>query len=155
MKPAITRVILAGGAVLIFIAASNGRAQQNVTGSALNFTTTEYYNEATNHLPQVKSRLTGDKATRQPDGRLVIKQLQLETFDPGGKPVIIITAPECVYDPDQGTASSPGPLHLQNGDGKFRVEGEGFLWRQTNSFLTISNQVRTVIENGAMMNTKP
>ena len=27
------------------------------------------------------------------------------------------------------------------------VEGEGFLWRQSDSFLTISNNVRTVIEN--------
>jgi hypothetical protein len=44
---------------------------------------------------------------------------------------------------------------LQNGDGKFVVEGEGFLWRQTNSFLTISNNVRTRIENGAEMNIKP
>jgi hypothetical protein len=35
------------------------------------------------------------------------------------------------------------------------VEGEGFLWRQTNFFLTISNKVHTVIENGAKMNIKP
>ena len=37
-------------------------------------------------------------------------------------------------------------LKLQTGDGKYRVEGEGFLWRQSDSFLTISNHVRTVIE---------
>ena len=36
---------------------------------------------------------------------------------------------------------------LQTGDGKFRVEGDGFLWRQNDSFLTISNHVHTVIEN--------
>jgi hypothetical protein len=44
-------------------------------------------------------------------------------------------------------ANSPGHLQLQAGDGKFHVEGEGFLWRQNDSFLTISNNVRTVIEN--------
>jgi hypothetical protein len=46
-------------------------------------------------------------------------------------------------------------LRLENGDGKFQVAGEGFLWRQTNSFLTISNQVLTRIENGAKANIIP
>ena len=45
-----------------------------------------------------------------------------------------------------GTASSAGRLQVQYRDGKIRVEGEGFLWRQSDSFLTISNHVSTVIE---------
>ena len=45
-----------------------------------------------------------------------------------------------------GTASSAGHLQVQTGDGKIRVEGDGFLWRQNDSFLTISNRVSTVIE---------
>jgi len=77
---------------------------------------------------------------------LLSKQLKLETFDLNGKSEIIVDAPECVYDTLNGVAASPGQLHMRTGDGKFRVEGEGFLWRQTNSFLTISNRVRTVIE---------
>jgi hypothetical protein len=52
-------------------------------------------------------------------------------------------------------ANSPGHLQVQTGDGKFRVEGDGFLWRQSDSFLTISNNVRTVVEYRGTMNTKP
>jgi len=39
-----------------------------------------------------------------------------------------------------------GRLKLRTGDGNYRVTGEGFLWRQNDSSLTISNNVRTVIE---------
>lgn len=64
-------------------------------------------------------------------------------------------APECIYDTFKSAANSPGHLQVWTGDGRFRVEGDGFLWRQSESFLTISNNVRTVIEYEAKMNTKP
>jgi hypothetical protein len=65
-----------------------------------------------------------------------------------GRPEIVVNAPECTYDQLNGTASSPGRLQVQYQEGKIRVEGEGFLWRQTDSFLTISNRQRTVLEFG-------
>jgi len=37
-------------------------------------------------------------------------------------------------------------LRLETGDGQSHVEGDGFLWRQTNQLLTISNNVQSVIE---------
>ncbi|MGO9587654.1 MAG: hypothetical protein ACLP2Y_15810 [Limisphaerales bacterium] len=144
--------LLAAVAVLFF-AVSNGRAQQTDLQHANNFTSTEYYGP-TNHQ-QVKSILSGAEALPQPGGLLIIKQLKLEMFNPDGKLEWVVKAPECVYDTFKGVANSPGHLEVQTGDGKFRVEGEGFLWRQSDSFLTISNNVRTVVENGALMNTKP
>ena len=121
------------------------RAQQNTSGHASDFTSVEYYEPP--NQQQVKSRLSGAEASpERGGGLLVVKQLKLETFDVNGKSEIIVDAPECVYDTLNGVATSPGQLQVRTGDGKFRVEGEGFLWRQTNSFLTISNHVRTVIE---------
>ena len=38
---------------------------------------------------------------------------------------------------------------------RFRTEGDGFLWRQSEQKLTISNNVCTVFENGAKITTKP
>jgi hypothetical protein len=35
---------------------------------------------------------------------------------------------------------------MQTGDAQLRIDGKGFLWRQSESLLTISNQVRTVIQ---------
>jgi hypothetical protein len=120
------------------------RAQQNSSGHASDFTSVEYYEPP--HHQQVKSRLSGAEASPQPGGLLVIKQLKVEMFDLNGKPEVVVDAPECVYDTLKGVATSPGRLQVRTGDGGFRVEGEGFLWRQSDSFLTISNHVRTVIE---------
>ena len=99
--------------------------------------------------------MSGAEALPQPGGLLIIKQLKLKTFDLDGKLGITIMAPECIYDTFKGVANSPGHLQVHTGDEKFHVEGDGFLWRQSDSFLTISNNVRTVIENGAAMNIKP
>jgi hypothetical protein len=145
---------LAAGAGLLFAAAPGVRAQQNGVQHANNFTSTEYYGPP--HQQQIKSTLSGAEALPQPGGLLIVKQLKLEMFSLDGKLEWVVNAPECVYDTFKGVANSPGHLEVRSGDGKFRVEGnEGFLWRQSDNFLTISNNQRTVIENGAKMNTKP
>jgi len=123
---------------------SRGLPQSNVVSHANDFSSVEYYPAP--HQQQMRSRLSGAEAQPLPGGLLAIKQLKLETFGLNGKPEIVVSAPECVYDQLNGTASSPGQLQVQTGDGKIQVEGEGFLWRQNDSFLTISNRVSTVIE---------
>jgi len=122
------------------------RAQSNVVGHASDFTSVEYY-PAPNQQ-QIKSRLSGAEAQPMPGGLLAIKQLKLETFGPDGKPEIVVSAPECIYDQLGGTASSAGPLQVQYHEGQIRVAGEGFLWRQSDSALTISNRVSTVLKFG-------
>jgi hypothetical protein len=152
-KANFTWALLAAGAGLLFTATHGVHAQQNGIQHANNFTSTEYYGP-TNHQ-QIKSILSGAEALPQPGGLLIIKQLKLEMFNPDGRLEWVVNAPECVYDTFKGVANSPGHLQVQSGDGKLHVEGDGFLWRQNDSFLTISNNQRTVIENGALLNTKP
>jgi hypothetical protein len=120
------------------------RAQQNTTGQANDFSSVEYFEPP--HQTLIKSRLSGAEAQPQAGGLLVIRQLKLETFDSNGVPGLIVKAPHCVYDSLHGVASSAGHLRLETANGSSHVEGDGFLWRQTNSFLTISNNVQTVIE---------
>jgi hypothetical protein len=141
----VTQTLFAG--VILFLAATDSRAQSNTVSHASDFTSVEYY--AAPNQQQIKSRLSGAEAQPLPGGLLAIKQLQLETFELDGKPEIVVNAPECLYDQLNGTASSPGRLQVQTGDGKIRVEGEGFLWRQSDSFLTISNRVSTVLAPGS------
>ena len=145
----IAGLVFAAAVALGFIAPAGGRAQPS--DHANNFTTTEYYPDQ----KHVKTILSGAQAVPLTGGRLIIKQLELKEFNADGKLECVVTAPECIYDTKASTATSAGALQLQNGDGKFVVAGEGFLWRQTNSFLTISNQVRTRIEDGSKMNTQP
>lgn len=134
------------------VAAVNGQTQQTSIQHASDFTSTEYYPPP--NQQQVKSILSGTEALPQPGGLLLIKHLKLEVFGLDGKLEWVVEAPECIYDTFKGVANSPGHLEVQTGDGKFHVEGEGFLWRQNDSFLTISNNVHTVVEHGAMMNIK-
>jgi hypothetical protein len=128
-----------------FISAANNRAQPVPPSHASDFTSVEYFEAP--HQQQIKSRLTGAEAQPLTGGLLAIKQLKLEMFDVNGRLQIVADAPECVYDTMSGMASSSGRLQVRTGDGKFHVEGEGFLWRQNGSLLTISNNVQTVIEN--------
>jgi len=136
--------LLAAGAFWLF-AILNGHAQPGGVQHASDFTSVEYFEPP--NQQQIKSRLSGAEAQPQAGGLLVIKQLKLETFNANGKPEMIVNAPECVYDTFNRVANSPGHLQLQASDGKFHVEGDGFLWRQNDSFLTISNHVYTVIRN--------
>jgi len=152
-KANIVRASLAAGAGLLFAIALGVGAQQNGLQHANNFTSTEYYGPT--NQQQIKSILSGAEALPQPGGLLIIKQLKLEMFSPDGRLEWVVNAPECVYDTFKGVANSPGHLEVRTGDGKIRTDGDGFLWRQSEQKLTISNNVCSVIENGAIINTKP
>jgi hypothetical protein len=152
-KANIVRASLAAGAGWLFAIALGVGAQQNGLQHANNFTSTEYYGPT--NQQQIKSILSGAEALPQPGGLLIIKQLKLEMFSPDGRLEWVVNAPECVYDTFKGVANSPGHLEVRTGDGKIRTDGDGFLWRQSEQLLTISNHVSTVIESGATMNIKP
>jgi hypothetical protein len=153
MKIKGAQMVLIAVTALFFAAVQNERAQQDGVQHASDFTSVEYFEPP--HQRQMKSRLSGAEALPQAGGLLVVKQLKLETFTVDGKSEMVVEAPNCTYDTLNATASSPGPLQVRKGDGKFHVEGEGFLWRQTNSFLTISNNVRSLIETAQEKQFEP
>ena len=151
MKLDAVKLYLALIVAVLFLDGMNGRAQKTPVGHATDFTSESYFEPP--HEQQVKMRLSGAEALPLPGGLMDVKQLRVETFGVDGKPEMVVRAPQCTYAPMDGVASSSGHLDLQTGDGKFRVEGEGFLWRQARSSLTISNQVRTVIDMPAVKMT--
>ncbi len=130
----------------VFLAATDNEAQQAIKGHANGFNSVDYY--APPNETRVKSRMSVTEAQPLAGGLLAVKQLKLETFSTNGAPQVVAEAPECVYDQGNRTANSAGHLQLRNGDGKLRIEGDGFLWRQDDSSLTISNHVHMVIETG-------
>lgn len=132
-------------AILVFLAVLSGRAQQiPVGGNATDFSSVQYYQPP--HEQQIKSRMSGAEADPIEGGLLLIRQLKLEAFNEKGELQFVVTAPQCIYDPTKGLATSTGELHMRTGDSQVQVDGKGFLWRQASSLLTISNQVQTVIE---------
>ena len=144
MKFRATHLCLALGAGGILLAAFPARPQATPLGHATDFTSESYFEPP--HERQVKMRLSGAEALPLPGGLLDVRQLRVETFGTDGTPEMVVRAPHCTYAPLDGVANSAGRMEMQNGDGKFRVEGEGFLWRQGASSLTISNRVRTTID---------
>lgn len=132
-------------AAILFFAATKNRAQTAPGGHASDFTSVQYFDPPDQR--QIKTRMSGASAQPLAGGLLVIKQLKLEDFGVDGKTEYIADAPDCVYDTLNGTANSTGKLQVQSGDGKIHVEGEGFLWRQNDQSLTISNRVHTVLED--------
>ena len=140
--PSLVTGLLIAAAVL-FLAVTECDAQM-ASVAANGFTSVEYY--AQPNQTRVKSRMSGAEAQPLAGGQLAVKQLKLETFSTNGTPQVVVEAPECVYDMVNRTANSAGHLQLRSGDGKLRTEGDGFLWRQDDSSLTLSNNVYSVIK---------
>jgi hypothetical protein len=151
MKSSVRKSFFAVPAALLFCTAAPARAQLEslpmmgaTNGYATNITSVVYFEPP--HEQQVKMRLSGAEALPLPGAQFDLKTMRVEKFSAEGKLEAVVEAPRCVFAPMDSVASSAGRLALRSGDGKFRVEGEGFLWLQNDQFLVISNHVRTVIE---------
>jgi hypothetical protein len=146
--PGQSRVLTA--AALLALAAlipaePNVLAQQlPIAGGASDFNSVEYFGAP--HQQDIKRLFSGAEAQPLPGGLLLVKQVKIEMFDLSGKLQLVAEAPECVYDPVNVVANSPGEVQVRTGDGQLKIQGEGFLWRQNDSIFTISNEVETVID---------
>ena len=153
---------LGGGLLVVAAGVLAGRMVQAQLppgfGQSTDFSSVEYYEEPFDQ--QVKTRLTGAQSLPVPGspGELEVKQLRIENYNTNGALEVVISAPECIYSntPAGATARSSGPLAVSSGDGKSKITGVGFLWRQsdTQKQLSISNQVETVISESALPHFK-
>jgi hypothetical protein len=135
----------------IFLFRARLHAQQTLPlgANASDFSSIEYFDEPNQQQP--KSEISGASAQPIEGGLLLIKQVKLEKFLVTGKSQFVVTAPECIFNPMNGQASSPGEVHMQTGDGQLRIDGQGFLWRQNESFLIISNHVQTIVDKAPVL----
>ena len=62
---------------------------------------------------------------------------------------MIVSAPECLFNHSEVSGSSAGPLTAQTADGRFLIQGTGYLLqgKGSNVTLTISNKVFTTVKN--------
>jgi hypothetical protein len=148
----IVKIIAATG--LFFLSGlTGGYAQSDVLGHATDFTSDQYFEPP--NQQRVKMRLTGASASPLPGGALDIANLKIETFNLSGQTEAVVHAPECIYAPYDGLASSAGHLDLQTANGKITITGDGFLWRQSDNSLTISNNVHALIKMKALQPNLP
>src|SRR5438552_12992930 len=100
--------------------------QQSFGGKVLNFKASGYYEPP--HETQMKFLLQGAEGEPQPGGKFSVRQAKLETFQQDGQPEMKVETPQCFYSETNHSVSSPGNLRVESADGKFLIEGEGFLW---------------------------
>jgi lipopolysaccharide export system protein LptA len=118
------------------------RAQGPSLGTVKGFNVSEYFGAP--YHRQMKVQITGAEAQRLEGGKqMLVKGMKLQRFKETGETQIIVEAPECLYENGKHDASSPGHLRLRTGDGRLVLEGDGFLWQERESVLTISNNIHS------------
>jgi lipopolysaccharide export system protein LptA len=108
----------------------------------------EYYGPP--NQTRIRLSLAGSRFQPLANDQWFITEPRLQVFSLQGETNLAVQAPQCTFDRPRGTVSSSGPMQAQLADGKFSISGVGFEWRQTNSDLFISNNVRTVLQPGML-----
>ncbi|HTJ00767.1 MAG TPA: LptA/OstA family protein [Dongiaceae bacterium] len=112
-------------------------------GRVKGFSAPDYYDPP--YQNQIRSLLRGAEAEPQTNGQVLVRGLQLETYATNGPLQLTVSAPACLFDPKDKSASSTGHIEARSGDQRLFVSGEGFQWLPTNSLFIISNRVHTTL----------
>lgn len=133
-------------ALICILAAGISFAQTLTFRPIKDFKVPDYYpNPTPGGTNQLKSLLTGVTARPRPDGRAFVTGARIEHYSPAGQTQMVVRAVDCIFEYKTKLATSTNTIQFQTADGKFYLEGVGFLWDQTNSNLVISNKIRTVM----------
>jgi len=117
-------------------------AQVKITGG---FKYPWYEKPDPDHPHRLATLITGTEAEMLPNDISLVKQMRLEHYPQDAITNLIATAPECLLDAANRTASSTNRIELRIANGLF-IEGQGFFCDLTNFNFVISNRVRTLIE---------
>ena len=128
------------------------RAQSAFSGTLRNFRFPDYYplSSPTQTVQVLKTLLNGAEARQLPDGKVQITGLRIESFREDGRPEFEVRAAECLFHTVTHEASGAGRLTVSNTAGLYAIEGEGFLWRQSEGALFISNRVVSTLNRGLL-----
>jgi hypothetical protein len=96
------------------------------------------------HATQIKTLLSGDTARMDPGGKIFMTGAKVTMFDENGELVATAETAECVFDTRTHYLTSTSHVHAVRLPFQDSIEGDGFSYQQTNSFMVISNNVRTV-----------
>ncbi|MBI4664027.1 MAG: hypothetical protein HY735_34960 [Verrucomicrobia bacterium] len=99
-----------------------------------------------------RSTIRGDSFQMLPDGRMLLTGLVIETAR-GTNGVLTVEVVDGFYDPKSDVAYSTNALSARTSDGRFSIAGQGFRFQMTDSRLSLSNQVHTVIQRPASLAT--
>jgi len=98
----------------------------------------------------MEMKLTGSEAVQLPGNgkQFRVTKPHFTSYRKTGETEVIVETPECLFDetnPKARTLSSDQPLSMRSGTDDFSIVGRGFLWRQNENTLIISNDVRALV----------
>ena len=98
---------------------------------------------------KTKWQCSGDSADSIPNSKMfAVKNVKIQRFTlEEGQVDLTAESPTCIYDLEKTLISSTSKLKVNAENGRYLLEGVGFLLEQTNSVLMISNEVHSTIRN--------
>ena len=147
------------GIALVAVLAPLLQAQLNRSARGRNIVFPEYFEKAVlagQQTNQLKGKLNLVEGEYLTNGLVLGKTMQLDQYTPEGRTSLVARAPECLFNPTTRAAWSTGRLEILAMEGRFLMVGnEGFQASLTNSTLTLSNRVRTVLKQNLMKPLSP
>ena len=105
---------------------------------------------------RLKALIMGQEGRHLSNRVYLVTRMQLEHYELNGQTNLVAQAPECLFNLEDRIAWSTGRLEIVAMNGAMKVEGnEGFEVLMTNSVLTLSNRVRTVIQREFVSRLRP
>ncbi len=146
---------IAAGVLLcaLYLCFAPGAMAQHA-GHATDFRTHQDYEGPA--LNQKKTEFSGkDASPLGGPNKVLVKGADMRNFREDGSLIMAAQAPECVYDARLKQARSSGPLQMHTGDGRFFIEGVGFMWNEGESSLQLSNRVHSILHSDTPTNGQP
>ena len=143
-------VILFATCAALLLRGADDRAVPSLPGGVQEMRATavssdQYYDPP--NETKLKLRFSGASVAPLPGGLQEVNDMHIEYFSTNGATRMHAQAPQCEMSMLDGVASSTNTLSLRSGDGKLRTDGVGFVWRQNEMILTLTNPV-TVLKFG-------
>lgn len=95
---------------------------------------------------QLRALVRGAEAEAIGPAVFLIRRPTIHTVDPEGRTNLVLQAADCIYDANSRTAWSTNWIVATDGTGEITVSGRGFVWRQQDLTLIISNEVRSTVK---------
>jgi len=148
VKPnGVTWFVWATLCLLLVVVAGPGQISQVATGGRLKFP--DYYesqNAGSIQTNRLRGLLMAAQGHHLSNDVSLLTQIKLEHYQQDGRTNLVAQAAECVFEAKSRVASSTGRVEIVGMNGAVVVQGQsGFQVRMTNSTMTVSNHVRTVI----------
>jgi hypothetical protein len=129
--------ILLGGFLLVLGLAAP--AQLARVGNAAGFTLPDYY-PSTNGVQKLRTVLTGSQAQPLSNGVFLLTDPRIENYTQDGELEWVATSLDAVASIFTHSAWSTNHLVFKTADTNLVLKARGFLWRQAEGVLIVSNQ---------------